>query len=221
MQIDQTYGVSQYRAVMQTAQTAAPAETAAEETTATQTTESAASTDRVELSADASVAKMSAEDRAALVKSLKADQENQMNRFVNMMTQMFQTQGITAATAGDNNFWKMIASGNYKVDAETKAAAQEAISENGYWGVNQTSQRIFDMASALAGDDPEKMRAMQAAVEKGFKQAGIAWGGELPSITGDTHEAINKMFDDYYAKYDKSSEEEQAPAETEKAESDS
>ena len=31
-------------------------------------------------------------------------------------------------------------------------------SEDGYWGVKQTSSRIFDFAMALAGDDEEKMQ---------------------------------------------------------------
>lgn len=156
--------------------------------------------DKVELSKDTDITKMSESDRAALVKSLKDDLNNQMSRFTNMMTQMFQKQGITASQARGDDFWKMMASGNYTVDEKTKAEAQEAISEDGFWGVKQTSQRIFDFAQALAGDDVETMKKMQAAVEKGFEQAGAAWGGDLPSISGETHDAVNKLFDDYYAK---------------------
>ncbi|MCI9132735.1 MAG: hypothetical protein HFI31_00900 [Lachnospiraceae bacterium] len=157
--------------------------------------------DRVELSSDAKVtSKMSDSERASLVNSLKADLDNQMNRFTNMMVQTFQKQGITAA-AGSDEFWRTIASGNFTVDAKTKAEAQAAISEDGYWGVSQTSQRIFDFAAAVAGDDVEKMKEMQAAVEKGFQQAGQAWGGDLPSICGDTHTAVGKLFDDYYASH--------------------
>lgn len=157
--------------------------------------------DRVELSSDAKVTrKMSDSERASLVKDLKADLDNQMSRFTNMMVQTFQKQGITAA-AGSDDFWRTIASGNFTVDAKTKADAQAAISEDGYWGVSQTSQRIFDFAMALAGDDVDKMKEMQAAVEKGFEQAGQAWGGDLPSICGDTHTAVNKLFDDYYASH--------------------
>lgn len=159
-------------------------------------------TDRVEFSKDTRVTnKMSDSERAALVKSLKADQDNQMSRFTNMMTQMFQKQGITGAAAqGGDAMWRMIASGNYTVDAQTKADAQEAISEDGYWGVKQTSQRIFDFAYALAGDDPEKMKKMQDAIEKGFEQATKSWGGKLPSITDETHSAIGDLFDSYYEK---------------------
>lgn len=158
-------------------------------------------TDRVEFSKDTKVTnKMSDSERAALVKSLKADLDNQMARFTNMMTQMFQKQGITGAAAQGDNMWKLIASGNFTVDAQTKAEAQEAISEDGYWGVKQTSQRIFDFAYALAGDDPEKMKKMQAAVEKGFEQATQAWGKSLPSIAQETHSAIGDLFDSYYEK---------------------
>ena len=145
------------------------------------------------------ISKMSESERASLVQSLKEDLNNQMSRFTNMMMQTFQKQGITANQAKGNDFWKMIASGNFTVDPQIKTEAQEAISENGYWGVSQTSQRIFDFACALAGDDVDKMKEMQAAVEKGFQQAGVTWGGELPSICGNTHTAVTQLFDDYYA----------------------
>ena len=162
---------------------------------------SQANKDRVEFSSDTKVSnKMSDSERAALVQSLKADLDNQMARFTNMMTQMFQKQGITGISAQGDDMWRRIASGNFTVDAQTKAEAQQAISEDGYWGVKQTSQRIFDFAYALAGDDPEKMRKMQAAVEKGFEQATKSWGRELPSIAQETHSAIGDLFDSYYAK---------------------
>ena len=155
--------------------------------------------DRVELSKDTDITKMSESDRNKLVDSLKADLDNQMSRFTNMMVQTFQKQGISAASLQGDNFWKFMASGNYTVDAKTKAEAEEAISEDGFWGVKQTSQRIFDFAKAVAGDDVDTMKKMQAAVEKGFEQAGAAWGGDLPSICGDTHESVGKLFDEYYA----------------------
>jgi hypothetical protein len=85
------------------------------------------------------------------------------------------------------------------VSAADIEQAKKDIAEDGYWGVKQTSQRLFDFASALAGDDPEKMKEMQAAMEKGFKEATGAWGDELPEICKDTLDAANKMFDDYYA----------------------
>ena len=101
--------------------------------------------------------------------------------------------------ANDDSIWRTLASGNFTVDAATKAQAQKDIGEDGYWGVKQTSQCLFDFASALAGDDVENMKKMQAAMEKGFKQATGAWGRSLPSICSQTMDAANKLFEDYYA----------------------
>ena len=98
-----------------------------------------------------------------------------------------------------NSIWEFLASGEFEVDPATKAQAQEDISEDGYWGVKQTSQRLFDFASALAGDDVEKMKKMQDAMMKGFDQATEAWGRELPEISQRTIDAANKLFEDYYA----------------------
>ncbi|MCI9105358.1 MAG: hypothetical protein HFG57_05240 [Lachnospiraceae bacterium] len=205
MQVNsQDYTVRQYSQNTRSTQTsavgsssAASSDKAAETTSKT----TAPDVDRAEFSRDTDITKMSDSDRSALVKSLKDDLNNQMSRFTSMMTQTFQKQGITAASLQGDNFWKFMASGNYTVDAKTKAEAEEAISEDGFWGVKQTSQRIFDFAAALAGDDVETMKKMQAAVEKGFEQAGAAWGGELPSICGDTHTAVGKLFDEYYASH--------------------
>lgn len=146
-----------------------------------------------------SINKMSKEDRAALVKQLKADQESRQNSLTNLVSQMLGKQaGVYGIANGDDSIWKIFANGNFTVDAAAKAQAQEDISEDGYWGVKQTSQRLFDFASALAGDDEDKMRQMQSAMEKGFKQATSAWGRDLPDISNQTLDAANKLFEEYY-----------------------
>lgn len=143
--------------------------------------------------------KMSKEDRAALVKQLKADQESRQNSLTNLVSQMLGKQaGVYGIANGDDSIWKIFANGNFTVDEAAKAQAQEDISEDGYWGVKQTSQRLFDFASALAGDDEDKMRQMQSAMEKGFKQATSAWGRDLPDISNQTLDAANKLFEEYY-----------------------
>ena len=144
-----------------------------------------------------SINKMSEADRAALVKQLKAEQANREQQLTNLVHKMMFGQAKTHGQATD--MWKFLASGDYTVDAATKEQAQKDISEDGYWGVKQTSQRLFDFASALAGDDVDKMKEMQKAMEKGFKLATGAWGRELPGICQDTFDAANKLFDEYYA----------------------
>lgn len=144
-----------------------------------------------------SVNKMSKEDRAALVEQLKADQQSRQAQLTDLVKKMMSQQATTYANA--NDMWKFLAKGNFTVDAQTKLQAQQDISEDGYYGVKQTSERLFDFASALAGDDVDKMKEMQAAMEKGFKQATKSWGQKLPDISQKTLDAANKKFEEYYA----------------------
>lgn len=140
-----------------------------------------------------SINKMSAEDRAAIVEQMKQDQVNRKQQLCDLVNQMLSKQ------ADASNLASLFSPENLKnVSPEAIAQAKEDVSEDGYWGVKQTSQRLFDFASALAGDDVEKMKEMQKAMEKGFKQATKAWGEELPSICKDTINAANKLFDEYY-----------------------
>lgn len=131
-----------------------------------------------------------------LVAQLKADQQTRMNQLQNLVTEMFSKQGKTFATTDD--MWKALADGNFTADPETIAKAKEDISEDGYWGVKQTSERIFSFAQALAGDNEELMTKMKAAVEKGFKEATKVWGKDLPDITNNTYDAVMKKFDDFF-----------------------
>ena len=148
----------------------------------------------VEKKATYSINKMSAEDRAALVQQLKQDQIDRQNQLAQLVQKMFTDQ------AGVSKLADLFSPENLKdVSPEDIAKAKEDVAEDGYWGVKQTSQRLFDFASALAGDDPDKMKEMQEAMEKGFKEATAAWGDELPGISKDTLAAANKLFDDYYA----------------------
>ncbi len=70
------------------------------------------------------------------------------------------------------------------------AEAQELISEDGFFGVEQTSQRIVDFAINAFGKDPARLEEMKAAIEDGFQQAAEVFGGQLPEISHQTYEAI-------------------------------
>ena len=144
------------------------------------------------------IAKKSSTDRAAIVQQLKAAEEQHRNQLMEIVQKTLQGQAGAFGKATGDNFWRQLAGSNFKVDPATRAQAQKDISEDGYYGVKQTSQRLFDFAQALAGDDVDKMKEMQKAMEKGFKQATKTWGRELPSICKDTINAANKLFEDYY-----------------------
>ena len=114
-----------------------------------------------------------------------------------LVHKMMSQQGVAIGKSDD--MWRFLASGKFTVDPATKAQAQKDIADDGYWGVSQTSQRIFDFAKALTGGDGEKMEEMRKAFEKGFKMATNTWGQKLPDISQRTYDATEKLFDDYAA----------------------
>lgn len=128
-----------------------------------------------------------------LVNKMKADAAEHSKQLQNIVQQLMTKQGQTFSVA--NDMWQFLASGKFEVDAATKAQAQEDISEDGYWGVKQTSGRILDFATALTGGDPSKIEDMRAAFKKGYEQAEKIWGGELPEISKQTYDAVMAGFD--------------------------
>ena len=179
-----------YAAYKSTEQKAAATETEGKQTEVSAVYEPSAETEKT----DTVTAKQKNE---AIISRLKADAEARTQQLQQLVQQMISKQGNAYGQA--NDMWKFLASGNFTVDAQTKAQAQADIAEDGYWGVKQTSERIFDFAKALSGGDMDKMKEMQAAFEKGFKQATKTWGKELPQISQDTRSAVNKVFEDFYA----------------------
>lgn len=135
-------------------------------------------------------------DKTAVAAQIKAANNARLANMQDLVSKMFQRQGSTIGKA--DSMWRKLASGNFTATADEISQAKSDIAADGYWGVTQTSERIFEFAKSLSGGDTEKMKEMQAAFEKGFKLATKSWGGELPGISKDTHSAVNKMFEDYY-----------------------
>lgn len=128
-----------------------------------------------------------------LVNRLKADAENRASQLRSLVEQMMGKQANTYGNA--NDIWSFLRSGNFTVDPATKAQAQADIAEDGYWGVNQTSDRIIQFANALTGGDPDKIESMREAFKKGYAQAEKTWGGSLPEISQKTYDAVMEKFD--------------------------
>ena len=95
-------------------------------------------------------------DRDALVAQLKADSEAQVKSLMDIVNKTISGQGKAFGIASGDDMWKFLASGNFTVDAETKAQAQKDIAEDGYWGVEKTSDRIVEFAKTLSGGDEKK-----------------------------------------------------------------
>ncbi len=77
----------------------------------------------------------------------------------------------------------------------SREEAQELIKDDGYFGVEQTSNRIVDFAIGLSGGDPSRLEAVKQGVEQGFQEALDAFGGWLPEISYQTYDAVMEKLD--------------------------
>ena len=127
------------------------------------------------------------------VDKLLAEAEQRSQKLIDLVHKMLRKQGETYTEATD--IYALLREGKVEVDPETRAQAQKDIAEDGYWGVNKTSDRLVSFAKALSGGDPTKANEMIEAVKKGFKEATKAWGDELPDISKRTLEAAVKKLE--------------------------
>ena len=139
-----------------------------------------------------------------MINKLKADADSHKKQLQDIVEKLLTKQGKTFDIANGKNLKNLYAGLN--VDAKTRAQAQADISEDGYYGVKQTSQRIFDFAMALSGGDPDQMEKMRSAFEKGYKKATKSWGDQLPDICKQTYDAVQSKFDDYKEQMKKASD---------------
>ncbi len=158
-------------------------------------------------------AEMQADAAGTETKGITADQaralQEQVDQSYNLMIQTMTdnnvriqnlfNEGIYDLRGVDGNLFSL---GNFVLPevGTTPEEAQAAISEGGNYSVEAVSDRIFNLASAIAGSNPEMLEEMRSAVEEGFKQAGIAFKDatgkdEMPQITKDTYDEIMSRFD--------------------------
>lgn len=75
------------------------------------------------------------------------------------------------------------------IEELTQSEAQELVSEDGFFGVAATSERIANFVLMGAGDDIDKLKSGREGIVKGFNEAQEMWGTKLPDIS---YETINK-----------------------------
>lgn len=128
-----------------------------------------------------------------LINKLKTENEARVQQLQDIVSKLLTKQGQTYdAAMGLKSFYESL-----EVDDATREQAQKDIAEDGYWGVEQTSSRIFDFAMALSGGDPDKMEKMKDAFLKGYEKAEKAWGDKLPEISQRTYGAVLNKFEEY------------------------
>ena len=77
----------------------------------------------------------------------------------------------------------------------SQSEASELVSEDGFFGINQTSERIANFVINGAAGDESMMRAGREGMLQGFKEAEAMWGGELPEISQKTMQKALELVD--------------------------
>ncbi|MEN8189414.1 MAG: hypothetical protein ABFS19_06165 [Thermodesulfobacteriota bacterium] len=108
-------------------------------------------------------------------------------------------RGLVVDTLREQGIEFQIQTGDKEIDISqlSPEKAQELIAEEGYFGVEQTSERIVDFAIGLAGNDRGRLDVIREGVEKGFNDALEAFGGWLPDISYETYDAVMAKLDDW------------------------
>lgn len=83
------------------------------------------------------------------------------------------------------------------VDEEVRAKAEEAISEEGEWGVKAVSDRLVAFAKAISGNDKTKLDEIKDAIAWGFEEAEKLFGGKLPEICSKTYDETMRKLDEW------------------------
>ena len=73
--------------------------------------------------------------------------------------------------------------------------ASELISYEGFFGVDQTSQRVADFVFSFS-DDLETIEKAREGIIQGFEEANKLWGGELPEISHETQAKTLELIDE-------------------------
>ena len=133
-------------------------------------------------------------ENKAIIEQLKADAEQRTSQLRSLVESMILKQNKTfqVGTLTDEKMFEMLRKGELEVSPEVRAQAQADIAEDGYWGIEQTSERLFSFAKAISGGDTSKAETLITAMEKGFKQATKSWGDDLPEICQKTLEAATE-----------------------------
>lgn len=90
----------------------------------------------------------------------------------------------------------------YEGKAITELSADEAkalVSNEGFFGVIETSSRVSSFVIDMAGDNAEALQQARNGIVQGFEQAEKMWGGELPQISHETQKETLKIVDEKIA----------------------
>lgn len=115
----------------------------------------------------------------ATIKRLKEESDRTYAQLKELVRQLLEQQGMS--------FRELLQLRGSDIDEETRLKAADMIGEGGPLHPDAVSDRIVEFAKSLSGGNKEKIALLRGAIEKGFKEAAKALGGELPDISKQTY----------------------------------
>lgn len=77
----------------------------------------------------------------------------------------------------------------------TQGEAKELVSDGGFFGIDETSQRVTSFVLNMTGDNLEALQESRKGLVQGFEEAQKLFGGELPDISVKTQEKSLEIID--------------------------
>jgi len=131
--------------------------------------------------------------------------EYQASKEANLAQVLSSVQAIVESKAGDKSFevqyqefqtfLQDIGYDGKPIAELSQSEAAELVSEDGFFGVAQTSERIANFVIAGSGGDEDLLRAGREGILQGFKEAEKMWGGKLPDISYETIDKAVALID--------------------------
>lgn len=118
---------------------------------------------------------------------------------------MSEVQSVVAAKADESSFeadyqkfqefLKEVGYEGKPIASLSKEEAAELLSEDGFFGIKKTSERIAQFVISGAGGDEGLLREGRKGILQGLKDAEQMWGGKLPDIAYETVDKAVAMVD--------------------------
>jgi len=140
--------------------------------------------------------KISVDEAKELRAQISQNAQDMMMSSVSIQTNTLSTQDKFTKNYEDfQTFLKGIGYEGKPIAELSQEEAAELVSEDGLFGITQTSERIANFVINGAAGDEDRMRAGREGMIQGFKEAEAMWGGELPEISQKTMAKAIEMVD--------------------------
>ena len=139
--------------------------------------------------------KISREEASEIKAQIAENSKAMMMQSTSFQVSISQSDDFEKTYEAFQGFLKDVGYSGKPIAELSQEEAAQLVSEDGIFGVAQTSERIANFVINGAAGNEEMMRAGREGMIQGFKEAEAMWGGKLPEISQETMQAAVEMVD--------------------------